>query len=140
MHNQCGTEGNKNDKTLITGEEWYRYFQDEYGVENVSWDVHSFDDILSHPTSLRNYSADEIETILGKGWAKGTYASNGSGWKFIQESHPENSIFYHGGGGVHGGAYYGVASGKTGKIKIVDVETYIPLPDDNANIIYNFDW
>ena len=79
VHNQCGTEGNKNDKTLITGEEWYRYFQDEYGVENVSWDVHSFDDILSHPTSLRNYSADEIETILGKGWAKGTYASNGSG-------------------------------------------------------------
>ena len=49
-------------------------------------------------------------------------------------------IFYHNGGGQHGGAYYGVSSGKTGKIKIVDSNTYIPTPDDNAYIIYSEDW
>lgn len=138
VHNTCVTEADN--KTLITGEEWYRYFQNKYGAENVSWNVNSFDDILSHPTSLSNYSADEIADVLGDGWTKGTYGSNRNGWKFIQNSHPENSVFYHGGGGVHGGSYYGVSSGKTGKIKIVDMNTYIPLPNDSATIIYNFDW
>lgn len=54
---------------------------------------------------------------------------------FIQEAHPENMLFYHNGGGQHGGAYYGVSSGKTGKIKIVDSNTYIPTLDDNAYIV-----
>ena len=142
VHNECGPDGSKNDKTLITGEEWYRYFQEKYGVENVSWDVHSFDDILNHPTSLRNYSADEISNILGNGWIRDTYGSNGSGWKFIQEAHPDNMVFYHGGGGEHIGAYYGVSRGGKhgGRIKIVDINTYLPTKDDPALIIYNTDW
>ena len=142
VHNECGPDGSKNDKTLITGEEWYRYFQEKYGVENVSWDVHSFDDILNHPASLRNYSADEISNTLGNGWIRDTYGSNGSGWKFIQEAHPDNMVFYHGGGGEHIGAYYGVSRGGKhgGRIKIVDINTYLPTKDDPALIIYNTDW
>lgn len=46
-------------RTLISGEEWYRYFQDTYGTENVNWNVNSFEEMVSHPTSLRNYTADE---------------------------------------------------------------------------------
>ena len=47
------------------------------------------------------------------------------------------SVFYHPGGGKHGGAYYGISSGSTGKIKVVSPDTYIPLPGDKATIIYH---
>lgn len=44
------------------------------------------------------------------------------------------------GGGVHEGAYWGIKSGKTGTVKVVDINTYVPKPDDKATIIYNRDW
>ena len=74
---------------------------------------------MEHPISLRNYTADEVADILGEGWIRGTYGSNGKGWKFIEEAHPYNMIFYHDGGGEHVGAYYGITSGKTGRIKVL---------------------
>ena len=49
-------------------------------------------------------------------------------------------IFYHNGGGEHVGAYYGITSGKTGRIKVVNSKTYVPSADDNAYIIYSEDW
>ncbi len=33
--------------------------------------------------------------------------------------------------------YYGISSGFTGEIKVVDTNTYIPLPGDKATIIYH---
>ena len=129
-------------QTLLSGQEWYRYFQNAYKVSNVKWNISSFDDILQHPTSLREYTADEIADILGDGWIRGTYGSNGSGWKFIEKAHPDNIIFYHGGGGYHGGAYYGISFGgkNGGRIKVVDINTYVPDVTDDAIIIYNKDW
>ena len=47
------------------------------------------------------------------------------------------SVFYHPSGGKHGGAYYGISSGATGKIKVVDPNTYIPLSGNKATIIYH---
>ena len=129
----------ENDKTLLSGEGWYRYFQDTYGVNNVSWNISSFDDMLVHPASLPVYTADEIGQILGDGWTRAVYGSNGSGWKFIQDTHPDNMVFYHG-GGVHEGAYWGVKTGRIGTVKVVDTNTYIPLPGDKAIIIYTKDW
>lgn len=35
-----------------------------FGVENVTWTVNSFDEMLRHPTSLREYTADEIGVVL----------------------------------------------------------------------------
>ena len=52
--------------------------------------------------------------------------------------HGDISIFYHPGGGKHEGLYHGISSGATGKIKVVNPETYIPLKGDKATIIY--DW
>lgn len=106
----------------------------------MNWSVNSFDDMLNHPTSLRGYSSNEIGQILGEGWTRNTYGSNKSGWKFIENAHTDRMVFYHGGGGVHKGSYWGVKSGSTGTIKVVDTNTYIPLPKDKATIIYGKDW
>lgn len=81
-----------------------------------------------------------VGKVLGDGWTRGTYGSNGSGWKFIENAHSDNMVFYHGGGGEHEGAYWGIKSGKTGTVKVVDINTYVPKPDDKATIIYNKDW
>ncbi|HEY9009211.1 MAG TPA: hypothetical protein VIM75_23910 [Ohtaekwangia sp.] len=91
----------------------------------------SFDDIVTNPKSLWGKSADEIESMLGEGWTKGAYGSKGTGWKFTKG---DQSIFYHPGGGVHRGSYYGFSSGKLGKNKIVGLD-YKPLPGDKATII-----
>lgn len=100
----------------------------------------SFEKMVSHPTSLRDYTADEIGKVLGDGWTRDTYGSNSSEWKFIENAHPDNMVFYHAGGGVHEGAYSGIKSGKTGTVKVVDINTYVPKPDDKATIVYNKDW
>lgn len=83
---------------------------------------------------------DELEDILGDGWIKEVYGNNGQGWKFIEIEHPDNMIFYHNGGGEHVGSYYGITSGKTGGIKVVNSATYVPTIDDSAYIIYSEDW
>lgn len=88
---------------------------------------------MSDPTRLHGYVPKDLENILGANWKKGMYGTNGKGWKFTKG---DLSIFYHAGGGKHGGAYYGISSGATGKIKVVNPDTYIPLPGDNAIIIY----
>lgn len=125
-------------KILLSGNEWYRCLQEIYGIENVNWNVSSFDDIMRYPTSLREYTVDEITDVLGDGWIRGTYGSNGSGWKFIEKKHPDNMIFFHGGGGWREGVYYVIRFGgkNGGRIKIVDINTYVP---DAAIIIYNKD-
>ncbi|KRF27675.1 hypothetical protein ASG93_29275 [Paenibacillus sp. Soil787] len=70
---------------------------------------------------------------LGDGWTRGTYGSAGTGWKFTSG---DKSVFYHPGGGVHEGSYYGFASGQTGRVKVVGSDNK-PLPDDGATIIQN---
>ncbi|MEG1229107.1 MAG: RHS repeat-associated core domain-containing protein, partial [Flavobacterium sp.] len=93
--------------------------------------VGSFDDIISSPKSLRGMSVDEVGAALGEGWAQGAYGSKGNGWKFTKG---DKSVFYHPGGGVHKGSYYGFSSGKTGKVKVVSKE-YVPTANDKATII-----
>ncbi len=115
---QRSESGSNSNQILLYGDEWYRYFQDTYGADNVNWNVNSFDEMLRHPTSLRGYSADEIGQILRDSWVGDTYGSNASGWEFIEKAHPDNMVFYHGGGGkAHNGAYYGISTGG----KMVDV-------------------
>jgi RHS repeat-associated protein len=93
--------------------------------------LRSFDDVVASPKSLWGKSADEIGNMLGEGWTKGAYGSKGTGWKFTKG---DQSIFYHPGGGRHGGSYYGFSSGKLGKNKIVGPD-YKPSPSDKATII-----
>lgn len=59
-----------------------------------------------------------MATVLGDGWTRGVYGSEGDGWKFVKGDIP---VFYHPSGGIH---------------KVVDPSTYISFPDDNATIIY----
>ena len=110
------------------------YLKGKYGADNVHWNINSVDDIFSDPTRLKGYTADELQTILGNDWTRGVYGSNGGGWKLMNG---DISIFYHPGGGKHGGSYYGISSGATGKIKVVNPETYIPLKGDKATVIYD---
>ncbi len=117
-----------------TGTDWNNYFINKYGQENVHWNLNSVDDIWSAPTRMVGYSENEMASVLGDGWTRGTYGSKGDGWKFMKD---DVSVFYHPSGGKHGGAYYGISSGATGKIKVVDPNTYIPLSGDKATIIYH---
>jgi hypothetical protein len=129
-----GSKTNFNNEIPRSGAEWNEYLKGKYGADNVRWNINSVDDIFSDPTRLKGYTVDELQTILGNDWTRGVYGSNGGGWKLMNG---DISIFYHTGGGKHGGSYYGISSGATGKIKVVNPETYIPLKGDNATIIYD---
>lgn len=97
----------------------------------MQWKPNSFQDIIDNPQRLWGCTPSEIESILGDGWQFKTYGSNGQGWEFYSS---EGSIFYHAGGGIHGGAYYGFGTGPSGRVKLVD-GNYIYFPDDRATII-----
>ena len=129
-----GSETNFNNEIPRSGAEWNEYLKGKYGADNVRWNINSVDDIFSDPTRLKGYTVDELQTILGNDWTRGVYGSNGGGWKLMNG---DISIFYHPGGGKHGGSYYGISSGATGKIKVVNPETYIPLKGDKATVIYD---
>ena len=90
------------------------------------------EDIAKNPQILYGKSKEDISNILGDEWKEGTYGSKKTGWKFIKD---DKSVFYHTGGGLHKGSYYGYSSGTTGKVKIVG-DDYIPTPDDKATIIH----
>ena len=129
-----GSKTNFNNEIPRSGAEWNEYLKGKYGADNVRWNINSVDDIFSAPTRLKGYTVDELQTILGNDWTRGVYGSNGGGWKLMNG---DISIFYHPGGGKHGGSYYGISSGATGKIKVVNPETYIPLKGDKATVIYD---
>lgn len=95
--------------------------------------LNSFEDIVNNPNELWGKTADEIQSVLGEGWTKGTYGSNGQGWKF---TNGDKSVFYNASSTSHGGAeYYGFSSGDLGKTKIVDEGTYLFREGDKARII-----
>ena len=121
-------------QTPRTGEEWNQYFQATYGAENVKWKARSFEHIIENPQTLYGSTQSEIAQILGDGWTADSYGNSGTGWKFINDAHPDLMVFYHNADGVHGGAYYGFSSGSTGTVKLVG-DDYIPLPGDNAIIL-----
>ena len=129
-----GSKTNFDNEIPRSGAEWNEYLKGKYGADNVRWNINSVDDIFSNPTRLKGYTVDELQTILGNDWTRGVYGSNGGGWKLMNG---DISIFYHPGGGKHGGSYYGISSGATGKIKVVNPETYIPLKGDKATVIYD---
>ena len=117
----------------MSGEDWNNYFKVKYGEGNVSWKPNSLEDIMTNPERLYGSTQNEIRSILGEGWTEGVYGSNGQGWKFTS---PDGSVFYHAGGGIHGGSYYGFSTGPTGKVKIIKPsDNYIPTLDDGATVI-----
>ena len=90
--------------------------------------------ILYNPPSVYGgKTKEEIQSILDDGWTIGSYGSEGRGWKFTKGS---QSIFYHPGGGVHNGPYYGISSSESGKTKVVDPATYVATSSDRATIIF----
>ena len=131
---ESGRKTNFDNEIPRSGSEWNEYLKGKYGADNVHWNINSVDDVFSDPTRLKGYTADELQKVLGNDWTRGVYGSNGGGWKLMNG---DISIFYHPGGGKHGGSYYGISSGATGKIKVVNPETYIPLKGDKATIIYD---
>ena len=134
ISSKSGSKTNFDNEIPRSGVEWNEYLKGKYGADNVHWNINSVDDIFSDPTRLKGYTADELQKILGNDWTRGVYGSNGGGWKLMNG---DISIFYHPGGGKHGGSYYGISSGATGKIKVVNPKTYIPLKGDKATIIYD---
>lgn len=117
----------------VSGKEWNNHFKDKYGAGKVQWKPTSFDDIVANPERLYGSTKNEIKSILGPEWTEGVYGRNGSGWKF---THPNGSVFYHGGGDIHKGSCYGFSTGKTKKVKVYKVEDgYIPTPDDGGTAI-----
>ncbi|MBF2473173.1 hypothetical protein IA868_08315 [Listeria welshimeri] len=118
-------------KQMVSGEKWNNYFKEKYGAGNVQWKPNSFQDIIDNPQRLFGSTPNEIKSILGDNWSFKPYGSNGLGWEFFSS---EGRIFYHAGGGIHIGSYYGYATGPTGKVKIVD-DFYLRTPDDKATII-----
>ena len=121
---ESGRKTNFDNEIPRSGAEWNEYLKEKYGADNVHWNINSVDDIFRDPTRLKGYTADELQKVLGNDWTRGVYGSNGGGWKLMNG---DVSIFYHPGGGKHGGSYYGISSGATGKIKVVNPETYIPF-------------
>ena len=133
-NSKSGSKTNFDNEIPRSGSEWNEYLKGKYGADNVHWNINSVDDIFSDPTRLKGYTVDELQKVLGNDWTRGVYGSNGGGWKLMNG---DISIFYHPGGGKHGGSYYGISSGATGKMKVVNPETYIPLKGDKATIIYD---
>ena len=111
-------------------EDFHTYFVGEQSVcvHNANC---AFDDFVSNPEKLYGKSADEVEKLLGPGWKKGSYGSDGTGWKFIKG---DKMVAYHPGGGRHVGSYYKLSSSKVGKIKLVGAD-YVPTLNDKAVII-----
>lgn len=116
---------------MVSGEKWNNYFKEKYGAGNVQWKPNSFQDIIDNPQRLFGSTPNEIKSILGDNWSFKPYGSNGLGWEFFSS---EGRIFYHAGGGIHIGSYYGYATRPTRKVKIVD-DFYLRTPDDKATII-----
>lgn len=72
--------------------------------------------------------------MLGDGWTSSSYGSSGTGWKFINNAHPDLMVFKHNADGIHRGAYYGFSTSVTGTVKFVGND-YLPLLGDKATII-----
>ena len=90
----------------------------------------AFGEFYDNPESLWGKTADDIGSALGKGWQKGTYGSQRTGWKFIQN---DKMIAYHPGGGYHIGSYYKISSGM-GVKKVVGVD-YVAGVAEKAIIV-----
>lgn len=79
---------------------------------------------MANPKSSWVRSSTEVENILGEGWTKGVYGSNGQEWNFIKGN---KSVLYNASSSTHGGAeYYGFSSGVLRQNKIVDSATFLP--------------
>ena len=125
-------EGAGQAKSPMFGDDWNTYFGEKYGQGNVAWKPNTLNDVIQNPQRLYGATQSEVANMLGDGWTAGAYGSSKTGWKF---TNGDGMVFYHAGGGVHSGSYYGFSSGATGKVKIVGSD-YIPLVGDKATVIY----
>ena len=75
-----GIAGNK---TLLSGSEWNKYFQETYGAENVKWMPQSFEHMIENLQTLYGCTQGEVAKILGDGWTASPCGNSGTEWKFI---------------------------------------------------------
>jgi len=94
--------------------------------------ITSINDIIANPDLLIGHSKADVAALLDETWTEGVYG--GSGWKFVKD---DQSIFYHPGGGIHVGSYYGCSSAQQGKHKFVSRDTYHPIDGDKATVHYD---
>ncbi len=98
-----------------------------------------YEEMAANPKLLWGKTEKEVGDALGEGWIRDTYGSNEKGWKFFNKAHPDQSIFYHAGGGLHGGSYYGLTGARYGRNKVVNPATYKPSWNDKANIFHIYE-
>ncbi|WP_437580754.1 SpvB/TcaC N-terminal domain-containing protein [Sorangium sp. So ce887] len=96
---------------------------------------------LKDPPAIWGRTAQDIADAFGTAGYSTTVRGSlrGSRASTIVEisEHPSiNQIQVHPGGGRHGGAYYKISTSTEGTIKIIDPETYLPTPNENARIIH----
>jgi RHS repeat-associated protein len=94
--------------------------------------IKSFEDLLSNPTAIWGKSADEVSSMLGKGWTK-SKLNSGEGWKFTKG---DKFVSYTTGNNHHpNSTYYKINSGLAGKNKVVG-KGYKATKGDKSTIHY----
>ena len=114
-----------NSKSPMFGEDWHKYFNEIYGQENVMWESASIEDIVDLPSTILEFSPDQVINLAkNNGWSigplrQGSLAGipyeNGGGLGIHPPNGRSEYIQYHPGGGHHGESpYYKVSSGRNG--------------------------
>ena len=114
-----------NSKSPMFGEDWHKYFNEIYGQENVMWESASIEDIIDLPSTILEFSPDQVINLaknngwpigpLGQGSLAGIPYENGGGFGIHAPNGRSEYIQYHPGGGHHGESpYYKVSSGPNG--------------------------
>lgn len=112
----------------MTGDDWFNYFNEKYGQNNVRWNTASIDSIIDTPSKITQFSPTQIMDIaesngwtvtpLGKGSLLGISYENGGGFSIHTPNGGSEYIQYHPGGGHHGDLpYYKVSSSQNGTIR-----------------------
>lgn len=110
------------------GDDWHNYFNETYGMENVSWETAKIDDIIDMPSKITDFAPQQIANMaqangwvvesLGKGSLAGIPFEQGGGFSMRAPNGGSEYIQYHLGGGHHGDLpYYKVSSGPDGTVR-----------------------
>ena len=122
---RLSVKGGSYSETLMSGDDWHRYFNEKYGTNNVTWDSASIDDIIDMPSIITDFSPEQVADLaqksgwsvepLGKGSLKGIPYEQGGGLSMHAPNGSSLYIQYHPGGGHHGEMpYFKVSSGSNG--------------------------
>lgn len=124
----CAGGADFNSQSPMFGEDWYRYFNEIYGQENVMWESASMQDIIDMPSRITDYSPQQIASFapangwsvgpLGHGSLAGVPYEQGGGFSIHAPNGGSEYIQYHPGGGHHGELpYFKISSGPNGIVR-----------------------